>query len=231
MITVIIPTYNERENIEKLIPEIFKVLKNHKLEVIVVDDNSPDGTAGVVRKLAKRYNVRLFERKKKLGIGSAYKFGFKKARGNVVFEMDADFSHDPRSLPAFIEKINEGYDAVIGSRYIKGGERNDPFHRRIFPIIGNILYTKVLGFPIKDTTAGYRAYRKEIIDKLPLQDLPNDFSFQAAILFKLMRENAKMTEVPIKFGKRLAGKPKYSAMDLLGNIKLLMVLFFKRWFS
>ncbi|RLJ02933.1 MAG: hypothetical protein DRP11_02220 [Candidatus Aenigmatarchaeota archaeon] len=229
MLSIVIPTYNEAENIEELIRTVEGVLERNGIdgEIIVVDDTSPDGTGRIVERLTKEYgNLILVERKEKCGIGAAYKTGFRVARGGVIMEMDADFSHDPEDIPKLYRKIKGGYDVVVGSRYVEGGERKDPIHRRIFPLIGNFLYVKLLGSGVRDTTAGFRAYRREVLKKVDLDSLPDDFSFQAAILFRL--RGAKMTEVPIKFRERRAGEPKYGFKDLLGNIRVLLSFLFKK---
>jgi len=227
MISIVIPTYNEKKNIEMLLPQIFKILKKDA-EVIIVDDNSTDGTRDSVKELMKKFNVRLLKRDKKMGIGSAYKDGFKMAKGDIVFEMDADLSHDPKHLKSFIEKITEGYDVVVGSRYIKGGKRKDPFYRKIFPAVGNFFYKSLMKSQVRDTTSGYRAYKREVLNKIELNDLPNDFSFQAAILFKLILEKAKVTEIPIDFKDRMYGETKYSSKELLSNFKFLLKLIYNR---
>lgn len=227
MISIVIPTYNEKKNIEVLLPQIFKLLKRD-VEVIIVDDNSTDGTRDSVKKLMKKFDVRTIERDKKMGIGSAYKDGFKAARGDIVFEMDADLSHDPKHLKSFVEKINEGYDVVIGSRYVKGGKRKDPIQRKIFPMIGNFLFKSLMKSQIRDTTSGYRAYRRDVLKKVDLNNLPNDFSFQAAILFKLILKKARVTEVPIDFKERKYGETKYNFKELFSNVKLLLTLFYSR---
>lgn len=233
MLSIIIPTYNERENIEPLIKEIQKTMQktSTKYEIIIIDDNSPDGTSEIVKKMmkqSKNKTIRLYERPSKQGLGSAYKYGFKKAKGTIIMEMDADFSHDPKEIPSFIKAINSNYDAIIGSRGVAGGKRKDPLTRRIFPIIGSILYKILMNSDIKDITSGYRAYKKSALDKIKIKYLPDDFSFQVALLFALTDKKCKIKEIPIKFNKRRAGTPKYSTNDLLGNIKILIKLYIKK---
>ncbi len=233
MLSIIIPTYNERENIEPFIKEIQKTMQKTKktYEIIIIDDNSPDGTSKIVKELIKKTKdttIRLYTRPKKQGLGSAYKYGFKKAKGTMLMEIDADFSHDPKEIPNFIKALNQGNDAVIGSRGITGGERNDPMRRKIFPMIGTILYKTLMNCNTKDITSGYRLYKKSALDKINLNTLPDDFSFQVALLFALTHKNCKIKEIPIKFNKRRAGEPKYSTKDLFGNIKILIKLYIKK---
>ena len=231
MLSILIPTYNERKNIGDLLEEVEEVLRNEKItgEIIVIDDNSPDKTWEIVENKMKVYNnIRLIKREKKLGLGSAYKRGFKESEGEMIIEMDADFSHDPKDIPRFVDKILE-CDVVVGSRYVKSGERNDPFFRKIFPLIGNFFYNFFLDFPVRDATSGYRAYKKTFLKKINLKKIPDDFSFQAAILFELSRKDAKITEIPIKFERRKSEKSKYSTRDLFSNLKLFVTLFFHRF--
>lgn len=235
-LSIVVPTYNEAENVPVLIRRLEQVLSKNKIkaEVVIVDDGSPDRTADTVRTLQRKYrNLVLFARGRKRGIGAAYKFAFPKCRGEYIIEMDADLSHDPEQLPRLVEKLEEGYDLVIGSRYMEGGKRKDSLLRRIFPWIGNLLYRRLLGFPVTDTTSGYRGYRRVALQRLSLSGLPDDFSFQSAMVSESMARGLRITEVPITFRKRAAGRPKYSFMDLVGNIILLLRLFFhglsERW--
>ncbi|QQG40193.1 MAG: polyprenol monophosphomannose synthase [Candidatus Aenigmatarchaeota archaeon] len=228
-VTVVVPTYNERDNIARLVNVLQEVFRENRTDgrIMVVDDSSPDGTAQIVRELRKKNtNVTLYVRAERRGIGAAYKFAFPMCKTQYVVEMDADFSHDPRELPRFLDKLEKGYDLVVGSRYVKGGARLDPFYRRVFPVVGNWLYRKLLGFPVTDTTSGYRAFRASALAKIKLSRLPNDFSFQSAMIYEFMRAGRRVGEVPISFRKREAGTPKYAFKDLLGNIALLLRLFF-----
>ena len=229
-ISVIVPTYNESENIETLIEEVLKVLSGRDFEILVVDDNSPDGTAEIVRSV-KNSRLRLFKRKRKKGLGSAYKFGLKKAKGKKIVHIDADFSHDPSSIPELLDNIGEGADVVVGSRYIEEGERKDPIKRRIFPSIGNFLFNNLLGIGAKDVTSGFRAYKKGIIDNIDLSNLPDGFSFQAGFLYEAKERNAAIKEVPIEFKDRERGESKYSRGEILNNIKLLFRLLLKKYFG
>ena len=224
-ISIVIPTYNEKRNIEILIPKIFDVLKKNDLsgEVIIVDDNSPDKTYSVVKGFMKRYNVKLIQRKEKLGLGSAYKEGFSKASGDIIFQMDADLSHEPKSIPMFIEKIKQGFDMVLGSRAVKDGKRQGSTARKIFPFMGNLLY-RIIGSTVKDSTSGYRCFKKSILDKIKIKDLPDNFAFLTAILFRVLENGGKIAEIPINFDERKFGEPKYSSKEMLGNLKLFFNL-------
>ncbi len=236
MISIIIPTYNECENIKGIITKIQAVMQSEMIsyEILIIDDNSPDGTSDVVKKIIKStkcntdQNIRLYTRLRKEGIGSAYKYGFKKAKGTYLMEMDADFSHDPKEIMCFMKAMENGSDVVIGSRFIRGGERNDAYVRKIFPIIGSMLYKFFLKSNVRDITSGYRLYKKSAINKVNLDVLPDDFSFQVAILFEFIDKKCNIREIPIIFSKRRAGRPKYSTNDLIGNIKMLMKLYIRR---
>lgn len=230
MISVVIPTYNEAGNIEDLIQEIREQLSGRELQLIVVDDSSPDGTAEIVRELQHDMdNLKLVERDGKNGIGSAYMRGFREAEGDIVVQMDADFSHRPQDLLKLVEAVEEGSDVAIGSRYVEGGDRNDPLLRRINPWVGRFLYTYILKCPVKDFTSGFKAYRKQVAKELAGSDLPEGFQFQAASLMKLVEEDKNFREVPIDFRPRRAGEPKYGTRDLLDNIELLGRFFVDRY--
>lgn len=224
MISVVIPTYNEKENIKRLIPAIFRHVRN--AEVIVVDDNSPDGTASEVKKLSKKFNVKLLSRKRKLGIGSAYKEGFKIAKGEIVFEMDADFSHNPKFLKNFLKKIDSGYDVVIGSRYIKGGKIFGwGVCRKLVSKTANLLASFLLGMPMKDVTTGYRAYRKKIFKEINFNSIKSDgYAFQLEILHKFYESGAKISEIPVTFVGRKIGKSKLGTVEILNFISTVFRL-------
>ena len=232
MLSIIIPTYNEKENIGKLISEINLILKKRKIiyEILVVDDSSPDGTADVVFEIVKKNkNVRLLVRTKKEGLGAAYKYAMPKAKGNIIMEMDADFSHKPIHISEFIDAFkNETVDVVIGSRKVEGGKRNDSWYRQIYPAIGSLLF-KIVGCPAKDPTSGFRAYRKKVLNKINLTNMPDDYSFQVAMIFAAKRNNAKIVEIPIVFGAREKGETKYTNRDLFGNIKVLVDVILRRF--
>ena len=214
-ILVIIPTYNESENILKLIPEILKFSdRENSFDILVIDDNSPDGTARLVEEL-QNHSVHILKREKKLGLGTAYVKGFKYAienNYNYVFEMDADFSHDPKYIPDFISKISEGYDLVVGSRYIHGiSVINWPIRRLILSYMANIYTRTVTGLKVKDTTAGYVCYRVSSLRQLNLDSIKsNGYSFQIEMKFKMYKMGFKISEIPIIFIDRRAGESKMS---------------------
>lgn len=210
---VIIPTYNERENIEHIITA---VLPQHpSIEVLVVDDNSPDGTGSVVRTMmAQEPRVHLLERSGKLGLGTAYCEGFQYALDNgydIVFEMDADFSHDPADIPRFLQAI-ETADVVIGSRYISGvNVVNWPIQRLLLSWFAN-LYTRVVTrMPIQDATGGYKCFRASILRTIDLSAIhSNGYAFQIEMNFRLWSRGARIQEIPIIFIDRRSGISKMS---------------------
>lgn len=227
-VSIVIPTYNEAENIEDLIKELKENLESYENEIIIVDDGSPDGTADIVEDL-EEYNLTLIERKRKSGIGSAYKEGFIQAEGEIIVQMDADFSHRPNEVPDLINEIeNTDSQVAVGSRYVQGGDRNDPLTRRIFPLIGSKLYYYTLRSPVKDVTSGFKAYKRDILQEALKEPLPDGFHFQAASLFTIIEKGYKVTEVPIDFRPRRAGEPKYELSDLIDNLKLYLKLFIRR---
>lgn len=214
-ILVIIPTYNEADNILKIIPE---VLKNSSADrdynILVVDDNSPDGTSGLVENLNNE-KVNILKREKKNGLGTAYLAGFKYAIKNgydYVFEMDADFSHDPKYLNTFIEKIETGYDLVIGSRYINGiSVLNWPLRRLIMSYLASVYTRVVTGLNVMDTTAGFMCYRVESLKQINLDEVrSNGYSFQIEMKFKFFKKGFRIFEVPILFIDRREGESKMS---------------------
>lgn len=220
---IIIPTYNERENIARLIPtlnEVFsKVGSNWDMHILVVDDSSPDGTADEVAKLEKKYkNLHLLLNPKKQGLGRAYLSGmalaFGKLDADVVFEFDADFSHDPSKIPFFLEKLDAGADFVIGSRYIKGGSIPDDWglNRKFLSVFGNLFIVLVLtDFRVHDWTGGYRAIRKKVYQAVH-KDMErpkfSGYTFQIAFLRQALQKGFKVAEVPFQFVDRKVGKSK-----------------------
>lgn len=212
---VIIPTYNEADNILKIIPEVLKnTTPENEFNILVVDDNSPDGTAAMVEGLNNE-RVKILKREKKSGLGTAYVAGFRYAIKNnydYVFEMDADFSHDPKYLPGFIEKINEGYDLVIGSRYINGiSVLNWPIRRLILSYLASMYTRMVTGLKVMDTTAGFMCYRVSALKTIDLDQVKsNGYSFQIEMKFKFYKKGFKITETPILFIDRREGESKMS---------------------
>ncbi len=210
---VVIPTYNESENIPKLIPRILE--QDPMFEVLIVDDNSPDGTAGLVREFQKNEKrIHLLERPSKLGLGTAYVAGFKYALAggfDYVFEMDADFSHDPNALKLLLAKTKE-YDLVIGSRYISGvNVVNWPMRRLILSYSANI-YTRIItGMPVKDATGGFKCYKRKVLENIDLDSLKsNGYAFQIETNFLAWRKGFRIGETPIIFIDRRVGVSKMS---------------------
>lgn len=222
---MIIPTYNERENIEDLLNELLREFENIKddMSVLVVDDSSPDGTAEVVEKFTEKYpgKVSLLKREDKKGLGSAYIAGLKHAMNDletdVIFEMDADFSHDPRDITRFLKEINSGSDLVIGSRYIKGGDIPAwSFKRRLISRGGNFFAKVVAGIPVHDCTSGFRAIRTSLLKKIDLDSLDvQGYAFQMSLLHKAMKNGASIKEISIVFHDRKYGESKLGNVDLL----------------
>ncbi len=212
---MIIPTYNEADNIQKIIPEVLKNSSpENEFNVLVVDDNSPDGTAELAESL-NNSNVKILKREKKSGLGTAYLAGFKYAIKNnydYVFEMDADFSHDPKYLKVFIDKILEGYDLVIGSRYINGiSVLNWPLRRLIMSYLASVYTRMVTGLKVMDTTAGFMCYKVDSLKQINLDEVrSNGYSFQIEMKFKFYKRGYKIFEVPILFIDRREGESKMS---------------------
>jgi cellulose synthase/poly-beta-1,6-N-acetylglucosamine synthase-like glycosyltransferase len=222
---VVLPTYNEKDNIIRIIKAILKQnvkKQEYELSVLVVDDSSPDGTPQLVEKFISTNNrVYLIEGKKK-GLGNAYVKGLSYAiqilKADVVFEMDADFSHDPKLIPLFLKKINKGNDFVIGSRYIKGGSiPNDwPVLRKLNSKWGNAFARHIAGLKnIKDCTSGYRAISATLLTKINLHKIgAKGYSFQMNLLHQAVIHNAKITEIPLKFVDRVNGSSKLRRSDI-----------------
>lgn len=211
---VVIPTYNESQNIEPIIERLL-FLGLNDLHVLVVDDNSPDGTADIVEKISqKEKNIHLLKRASKSGLGTAYVAGFKYALQNgyqYIFEMDADFSHNPDKIPAFLKAIKDN-DLVIGSRYISGvNVINWPLSRLILSVGAN-KYTQIItGIPIKDGTGGFKCFRREVLEAINLDKVVSDgYSFQIELNFKAWKKGFRIKEIPIVFTDREAGSSKMS---------------------
>lgn len=213
---VIIPTYNERDNIEKVIRRIFSLSK--EFHILVVDDNSPDGTAEKVEELISIFYDRLFleSRKGKLGLGTAYIHGFKwglERHYHYIFEMDADLSHNPNDLERLYEACaKKGYDLAIGSRYIDGvNVVNWPMGRVLMSYFASIYVRMITGMPVQDTTAGFKCYRREVLESIGLDEIRfTGYAFQIEMKFKAWKMGFKITEVSIVFTDRTEGESKMS---------------------
>lgn len=230
---VITPTYNEAVNIPNLVPKVLR--QSSDIEILIIDDNSPDGTANLVKDLARNNpRVHLLERTKKMGLGTAYVAGFRFAiekKYDFVFEMDADFSHNPKELLNFLMKIQE-YDLVIGSRYIRGvSVVYWPFRRLLLSYFAN-LYTRVItGMPVKDATSGFKCYRREVLESINLDEIrSNGYAFQIEMNFKAWKKGFRLCEIPIIFVDRDKGESKmskdivYEAAFMVWKLKLRSVL-------
>lgn len=228
---IVIPTYNECDNIERLLMEIFQ-LQISELNVIVVDDNSPDGTVDIVKRLTEQYPVQLVQREGKLGIGSAYIVGFKKALASgaeYIFEMDADLSHDPRDIPRLIEKMNE-CDLVIGSRRVPGGDIIGWNMRRHFTSFAATVFSRfILKLKTKDVTAGFRCYKRKVLESINLDAVrSNGYAFQEEMLYRTERAGFTVAEVPVTFIDRKKGKSKLSTKDIVEFFVVMMKLRHKK---
>jgi dolichol-phosphate mannosyltransferase len=211
---VIVPTYNERENISRLINTV--LAKDPRLEVLVVDDGSPDGTAQLVEALAAQNNrVHLLKRARKMGLGTAYIAGFRWSLERdyaYTFEMDADFSHDPGHLPEFLRAI-ETADLVLGSRYREGKVTvvNWPMTRLLLSYFANVYARVVTGLPLWDSTGGFKCYRRAVLEAVDLDDVrSNGYAFQIEMSFRAWRKNFRIVEIPIVFVDRTEGTSKMS---------------------
>jgi dolichol-phosphate mannosyltransferase len=229
---VVIPTYNEADNVGRLIPLI--LARDPGLSVLVVDDSSPDGTAAIVRGLAEFGNrVRLLERARKEGLGAAYIAGFQwalaRTDADVIFEMDADFSHDPVALDDFLREIRD-HDLVLGSRYLNGVTVvNWPLSRLILSVGANIYARLVTGMPIKDCTGGFKCFRREVLAALPLDRIKSDgYSFQIEMNYHCWRRGFRIKEIPIIFVDRQVGISKMSRRIVWEAMWMVWALRFRR---
>ncbi len=212
---VIIPTYNEIENIEKMIRTVFDLPR--EFELLIVDDGSPDGTANKVKELQKEFPNKLHieERKGKLGLGTAYIHGFKWALSHqyeFIFEMDCDFSHNPKDLVRLLEACENGADVSVGSRYCKGGQvSNWPIGRILMSYFASVYVRIVLWIPVKDTTAGFKCYRKKVLESIELNEVRfMGYAFQIEMKYRAYKKGFKIIEVPIMFTDRVLGVSKMS---------------------
>jgi len=213
---VIIPTYNERENVEKIIRQVLSY--DALFSILIVDDNSPDGTAAIVEKLLSEFPNRIFIEKRsgKLGLGTAYIHGFKWALANgftYIFEMDCDFSHNPDDLERLLKPLQTGnYQLSIGSRYCKGGKvKNWPWNRILLSYFASIYVRLILWIGIKDTTAGFMCYHKEVLSTIDFDKIHfKGYAFQICMKYAAKKNGFKVIEVPITFIDRQFGESKMS---------------------
>lgn len=233
---VVLPTYNEKDNVNKIIPfleeEVFPHVKNHDMAILVADDNSPDGTAEEVKKLQKKYkNIDMSQGPKK-GLGAAYIRGMSYAidnmKADILFEMDADGQHDARKIPDFLKEIDKGADMVVGTRYSAGGSipANWPPQRKAFSIVANLFVRTVfMKFSIHDWTGGYRALKKEVFlkEKKELENF-NGYIFQISFLHKVIRDGFKVAEVPFHFSDRTLGSSKIAPLGYIVDVLKFVIL-------
>ena len=211
---VIVPTYNERENIARLIETVLS--QDPRLEVLVVDDGSPDGTAAIVQGIiASNPKVHILERPRKMGLGTAYLAGFRWALENgydLVFEMDADFSHDPAHLPEFL-RAAQAADLVLGSRYREGKVTvvNWPIARLLLSYFANVYARAVTGLPVWDATGGFKCFRRQVLEAIDLSKVrSNGYAFQIEMSYRAWKRGFRIVEIPIVFVDRTEGQSKMS---------------------
>lgn len=211
---IVVPTYNEAENVERMVAAIAAL--DHRFEILVVDDNSPDGTGAIAEELrAQVPGLHVLHRPGKMGLGTAYIEGFRWALErdyDLIFEMDCDFSHDPQDLPRFLDEIRDA-DLVLGSRYISGGSTPDwQLRRRLISFGGNLIARLLLRLHVRDCTGGFRCYRRELIERIPWDQIcVQGYAFQVGAVYYAERMGARIKEFPIVFRDRRVGQSKMSA--------------------
>jgi glycosyltransferase involved in cell wall biosynthesis len=213
--TVIIPTYDERETISDLVTRLLSL--DDVLQILIVDDNSPDGTGQLVNELAKRTSrLRLLGRPGREGLGPAYRHGYSVSMSDgasILGQMDADLSHDPEQLPALLNALRDGADVAIGSRYVNGGGVEGwSLHRQILSRLANVFVRAATGCPVRDSTAGFRAYRVSALRALEVADTTSDgYAFQIEMTLRAWSRGLKICEIPITFVEREHGRSKLSS--------------------
>jgi dolichol-phosphate mannosyltransferase len=233
-VLIIIPTYNERQNITLIIPEIIKVVPG--VHILVVDDSSPDGTSKAVKELARDLpDIQVLDRQKKEGLGRAYIAGFRWALErsyDYIFEMDADFSHDPKYLPDMLNAISDA-DLVIGSRYLTGvNVVNWPMSRLLISWGGNLYARMVTGMPVRDCTAGFKCFRRKVLETIPLNKVSaSGYSFQIEMDHRAWKMKFRIKEIPIVFTDRKRGESKMSTKIIREGLVLAWKLRLSSLFS
>jgi len=238
-IVVVIPTYNERQNIGATIDGIeaivSKIWPKHQLEILVIDDNSPDGTAELVKAKGQEFgNVKLLPNQEKQGLGAAYvkafKYAMAKLGADAVFEYDADGSHQPQYLPGMINELDKGADVVVGSRYVPGGSMPDNWgiNRKLISYFGNFIARSVLwAWQYKDMTSGFRVTKTEWLKQIDLDNLlSRQFAYKIHLYYALHRLGAKIVEFPIDFIDRSKGKSKFPRNNIIDSLRVVFTL---RW--
>lgn len=210
-LSIVIPAHNEAGNLPELISAIDKVVASvisTEYEIFVVNDNSTDITEAVLKELKENHPaLRYIHRKNGKGVGNTLRDGFKTAKGDIIITMDADLSHDPKYIPSLYSKLKEGYDIVIGSRYIKGGGMDSTMGRLILSR-GFAIFSNLLGLNVHDATTGYRAQKKKVLDELSLES--EGFEIHIEIPMKAKKRGFRLCEIPIKYAKRKEGRSKLS---------------------
>ena len=231
-IFIVIPTYNEKANLEKLLSQIFS-LAIDGVNVLIVDDNSPDGTGELAKKLRRVYsNLSVLSRAEKQGLGLAYVAGFKIALASgadYIFEMDADLSHQPSYLPEFLKAINNA-DLILGSRYLKGGGvSNWGILRRLISRFGNIYARFVLDLPYNDLTGGFKCFRRLVLEKINLDQLSSvGYNFQIEITYLAHQAGFRIKEIPIIFVERASGQSKFNFKIIFESFWKVLILRLKK---
>lgn len=230
---VILPTYNERENLPAMVPAIRSLLPD--AHVLVVDDGSPDGTGDLADEMGlDDAHVHVLHRAGKEGLGAAYRAGFREVLGHpdatVVVQMDCDFSHDPADLPRLIAEIDAGADLVIGSRYVRGGSTPDwGLRRRVVSRFGSLFARTVLSLPYRDLTGGYKAWRREVLGTLDLESLyASGYGFQIEMTWHARQAGAAIREIPVVFRDRVLGTSKMSGAIIVEALLMVLRLRFGR---
>lgn len=242
-IVVVIPTYNESKSIGRLIDALqaeFRRVPHHEFGILVVDGNSPDGTADIVREKMRGFkNLSLMAEEKKRGLGLAYIAGMRhaaeKLRADAVVEFDGDFQHNPKDVPRLVEEFDRGYDYVIGSRYVPGGgvSRKWDWHRKLLSRVGGGWFVRMaLGIPVRDSTSGLKLTRvTPFFEKLPLEEnriLSKRHAYKVHLLYEMIQAGAKVKEIPIIFLERDGGNSKGTVEDIIETLKVLFRLTFRR---
>jgi dolichol-phosphate mannosyltransferase len=238
-VVVVIPTYNEKQNIAKTIDGIEAITGQipsaHKLEILVIDDNSPDGTGDIVKEKGKQYgNVKLLPNREKKGLGAAYikafQYALEKLGADAVFEYDADGSHQPKYIPAMIKELDKGADVVVGSRYVPGGRMPSDWglHRKLISYFGNFIARSVLWtWQYTDMTSGFRVTKADYLRKVDLKNLlSKQFAYKIHLFYALHRLGAKIVEYPIEFVDRAEGKSKFPRNNIVDSLRVVFTL---RW--
>jgi dolichol-phosphate mannosyltransferase len=229
-VTVVVPTYNELENLRDLADEVLS--RGYRL--LIVDDGSPDGTGLLAEELTREHDhVGVLHREAKMGLGPAYAAGFDRALeegAEIVIEMDADFSHDPADLPRMVAAIDDGADLVIGSRYVPGGSTPDwPWPRRLISRGGNLYARTLLGMPVRDATAGYRAFDAAALRSLPYREAESSgYGFQVEMAWRAHQTGLSISEIPVVFRDRTRGKSKMGIPIVVEAMWLVTMWGFRR---